>query len=182
MVAKKKSWYKIVAPRSFKNVELGETPAYDPKSLVGRTIIVSARDLVSDAKKEFLKVKLKIDKVANGNAETKIVQLEIPRPYLTRIIRRRTSKVESIDDVTTSDGKKIRIKTVAITRYRTQTTKKKIIRKALSEEVKKVVSTNKFDRLVMGIISGKIQNSLMLLLKKIYPLRYLEVRKLEVKK
>ncbi len=57
---KGKEWFTIVAPKLFSDKIVGETPSFDPNSLVGRTVETSLFELVDGAPKYYMKVKLKV--------------------------------------------------------------------------------------------------------------------------
>lgn len=55
-----KSWYMVVAPPYFGNVELGAVPADEPEKLVGRVIDSTLYDITSDFAHQYLKMYFQI--------------------------------------------------------------------------------------------------------------------------
>ena len=92
-----------------------------------------------------------------------------------------TSRIDSIDDMMV-DGKKLRIKSVAISRRRVNTSVKNDLRAAISEKLKTYGEKRSLDQVVSDINTNKMQKELVRDLSKIYPVRILEVRMIEVLK
>ncbi len=179
MAEAKKSWIQIHAPKKWKEKVVGETLG-TPDSVKGRTLIVYYSDLSGDVTKYYIKLKLQITDVKGEHAYTSIKEYEIMRPHLARMIRRRISKVDVIKDLQTKDGKKVRMKLVAITPSKANTSQKTLLRKRIEEELEKIVPAYELEELIVEVANGKIQNELAKKVKSIYPIRYMEVRKIEV--
>jgi len=65
---KKKAWYTIVAPDEFESKEIGETIVEKPENLVGRTIIITGRELANQPKKQHVQLKFKIRETKGNKA------------------------------------------------------------------------------------------------------------------
>src|SRR3989338_5995097 len=111
-MAVKKSWYVIMAPEMFGGGAIGETLAADSRQLVGRMMEVSLIDIYRNYNKFFVKVRLQIDKIDGNRAHTKMVGHDVMRERIYRMVQRYGRRVDTIQDVTTKDGVKGRIKTV----------------------------------------------------------------------
>ena len=90
---KAKEWYKVHASRMFNEAEIGETPAADPATLIGRTAEVTVQELTGDFSKMHIKVKFKINSVDGYNAKSVFRR---PQPY-ERIRQRLTRRNEDED-------------------------------------------------------------------------------------
>ncbi len=178
-VGRKKIWISIVAPKIFKEVEVGETSAYDPNDIIGRKLWVYYPQVSGDVTKHYIKLQFKIVSVKGDKALTKISGYEITRPYLARAIRRRKSKVDLIKDIKCKD-EKIRIKIVALTSSKANAKQRTEIRKRMEEILEKEVPKYDLENLILEIINKKLQNSIESGIKKIFPIAFLEVRKIEV--
>jgi small subunit ribosomal protein S3Ae len=130
--------------------------------------------------KSHIQIKLVIDSIKDDGVYTQIVKYSLSRIMLSRIIRRRTSKVESVDDVTTQDGKRIRIKSFAITLKKATSLQKTSVRNKLSKLIRKTASEYNFEAFVLGAVSDKIQSDINKKLKKVYPLRKVEIRMINI--
>jgi len=175
-----KTWFKIVAPKVLNENEIGETLAADGKSLIGKVINMYLSDITGDVTKHYIKVKLKIKEVDGDKALTEIYGYEIAKPYLQRMIRRRMSKVDAVVDMFLKDGKGVRIKGVLTTAHRTNVSKKTALLHAFEDEIKKRFGEFDLGGLVVALSTSKPQKEMAKKLSKIYPIRYLEIRKIEM--
>jgi len=179
-----KKWFTLIAPEYFGLAEIGLTPADNESKVIGRTVEVTLAELLNDYSNQnpYKKFIFKVDRVAGENAYTKFYKFELMRDYLNSLTRRRTSKIEDIVDVTTTDGYKLRVKSVAFTIKRCKSSQKRAIRKIMREIVTKTGSSEKFVQFIQECILGKVPAEIYKNAKLIYPLRRVEIRKIEVLK
>ncbi len=177
-----KKWYTLIAPEYFGMAELGETPADDPNKVINRTVETTLSDLTGDYSNQnpYKKLIFKVYRVAGENAYTKFHRFELTREYLNSLTRRRTSKIEDVIDVTTSDGYTLRVKPVAFTIKRCKSSQKRAIRAIMREIVLKKGSSQNFVQFLQECVLGKIPSEIYKNAKKIYPLRRVEIRKIEL--
>ncbi len=175
----KKVWLNIVAPKVFNEVVVGETTTAEPENVIGRTLWVHYPQLSGDLTKHYIKVKLLITGVKGEQAHTKIYGYEITRPYLARFIRRRKSKIDLVKDVKLKD-EKIRMKWVVLTAYKANAAHRTEIRKKLEELVEKVIPNYSIEQLIVDIANKKVQKEFEKELRKVYPIAFIDVRKIEV--
>lgn len=177
---KTKKWIPIHAPKIFNEVIIGETITSDPQKVIGKTVELKLSILLRDMSKSHIQIKLVIDRIKDEEAYTQIIKYSLSRIMLSRIVRRRTSKVESVDDITTQDGKRIRIKSFAITLKKATSFQKTSVRNKLSKMIRRIASEYNFEAFVLGAVSDKIQSDINKKLKKIYPLRKVEIRMINI--
>ena len=179
-----KKWYTLIAPEYFGLAEVGETPADNPDKVVNRTVEITLAELINDYSNQnpYKKLIFKVYKVAGENAYTKFFKFELTRDYLNSLVRRRTSKIEDIVDITTSDNYTLRVKTVAFTTKRCKTSQKRAIRRTMREIVTQKGSKENFVQFLQECVLGKIPSEIYRSAKRIYPLRRVEVRKIELLK
>ncbi len=179
-----KKWFTLIAPDYFGMLEIGYTPADDESKVIGRTVETTLAELTNDYSNQnpYKKLVFKVFKVAGENAYTKLHRFELTRDYLNSLTRRRTSKIEDIVDVQTTDGYTLRVKSVAFTVKRCQSSQKRAIRKVMNEIIKESASKNKFVQFIQESILGKIPAEIYRNAKKIYPLRRVEIRRIEILK
>ena len=67
---KLKGWYEIYAPKSFKEVFLGQIPSGDEDNLIGRTIEVLLYDITKNFKHTHIKLKFRIIEVIGNRCNT----------------------------------------------------------------------------------------------------------------
>lgn len=175
-----KNWYPVYSPSVFNEVLVGETPAEDVGRLINRTIGATLFDITKDLSHLTIKLIFQIDRVEGGKAFTRFKEMELARDYIRSLVRRGSSKVMVIQDVTTSDGAVLRFEVLAVTTYRCSTSRKRGIRAAISSKLAEVTANSDFATLVRDTAMGKLSISLMDAGKKIYPLRKAEVMKLKV--
>ncbi len=179
-MAVKKQWYEIIAPKMFGEKVVGETLAADPKQLIGRKINVSLMDMSRDFAKFYLKMSFRVVSVEGMKAYTKFVGHDIMRERIFRMVQRRLRRVDCVQDVTTKDGQKLRVKTVFVLAKRVGTSLKDATRKKCREVVEKAATENTLEDFVKLIIAGEVQNRVKQDCYKIYPIGGIEIRKSEL--
>lgn len=175
-VKKKKLVYTLVAPQEFNNIVIGKTFAKDPKALIGRTILVSMKDLTGKIRQRNRSIKFIVTDVKGENAHTEIYEQTLSRNYLRRLTRRQRSKIDVIQDVVTKDRKKVRLKTVAFTGYKITKLQQTLIRKAIIDSNSREARKMSYIYLMQAIIEGKLSNAALGPSKKIAPIRKIEIR------
>ncbi len=174
---KLKKWYQVIAPPVFGEVLLGTTPADDPLKLIGRVMEVTLYDITGDLTQVHVHLRFQIIDVKDNKAITRFKGHELSRDYMRSLIRRKSSKIQGIFDICTSDGYKLRIIVVALTSYRCKTSQKKAIRKAMRDVLMENVPKMKFDEVVQAMIFGKFSQMIAEAARKIYPIRKVEIYK-----
>lgn len=172
-----KSWYTVLAPPYFGKVELGAVPADDPEKLVGRVIDSTLYDVTNDFAHQYLKIWFQINDVDGKTAHTVFKGHEYSRDYLRSLVRRRTTRVDGLFNVTTKDGYKMRVAVCAFTLSRVKTSQEQAMRSTMKKIVNEKASALTFDQFVQEIVLGKIASDIYNEAKKIAPLRHVGVRK-----
>ena len=179
-MAIKKQWYEIISPKMFGERVVGETLSVDPKYLVGRKIWVSLMEISRNYSKFYMTLGLQIEKVEGTKAYTRFVGHDIMRERVYRMVQRYGRRVDVIQDVTTKDGVKLRIKTVFMLIRRVGTSTKNASRAAAKAMVDDIAKEKNFEELMEMIIKDELQFYLKKQCSKVYPIGILEVRKTEV--
>ena len=91
---KKKIWIKIIAPKEFNDVEIGESLVTDASDLLNRTVIANLMMLTGDMKKQNVKIKFIIKEVKEDTAIADIYGYQIVKSYARRIIGDIKSRIE----------------------------------------------------------------------------------------
>jgi len=172
-----KAWYTVVAPPYFGNVELGSVPADEPEKLIGRVIDSTLYDVTNDFAHQYLKMYFQIVEVDGKTAKTVFKGHEYSRDYLRSLVRRRTTKVDGVFNVTTKDGYKLRVAVAAFTLSRIRTSQEKEIRAIMEKIIKGKASALTLDQFAQEMVLGKIASDIYNEAKKIAPLRHVGVRK-----
>ncbi len=174
---KKKKWFTVFAPEAFDRKELCETVSEKPELLVNRTVSVNAGDLTKQMKLNHIFLRFKVDNVQAQKAYTQIVGHEIKDSYLRKFVRRRSNKVMTVQDIQTSDGKKVHIKAVAITGKRASKPKETAIRKLMAEEIAKANGKKDFNQLVQELIFGNTASRIFKAISKVAAIKRVEITK-----
>ncbi len=172
-----KAWYMVVAPPFFGNVELGTVPAEEPEQLIGRVVEATLYDITSDFSHQNLKMFFQINEIEGKTARTIFKGHEYSRDYLRSLVRRRTTKVDGLFNMTTKDGYKMRVAVSALTLSRIRTSQEKIIRSMMDKTVKEKAAALTLDQFVQEMVLGKIASDVYNETKKVAPLRHVGIRK-----
>lgn len=177
---KAKQWYKVVSPDMFGRSPFGETIANDPERVVGRIVETTLGDLTNNFSKQNTKLKFRVDRVAGDSAYTKFVGHEMTTDYVRSLVKRRTSRIDAIVDVTTTDGYQVRIKPSCFTVKRARANQVKSIRELSKRVILEKSKSLDLNQLIQDVVQGKMSLDIYKEAKMIYPLRRVEVRKTEI--
>ena len=172
-----KSWYMVIAPSFFGNVELGAVPAETEKQLIGRVVEATLYDITSDFSHHYLKMFFQISEIDGKTAKTLFKGHEYSRDYLRSLVRRRTTKVDGLFNLTTKEGYKLRIAVSALTLSRIKTSQEKIIRNIMERIIKEKAAALTLDQFVQEMVLGKIASDIYNESKQVAPLRHVGIRK-----
>lgn len=174
---KMKSWYEIIAPPVFGGISLGATPADDPDKLIGRVVETTLYDITGDILQVHIKLYFQVIEVKGNKAYTRFKGHELARDYIKSLIRRKSSKIQAIFDVTTKDGYVVRVEAFTLTSYRCKTSQEKTIRKIMIEHISQRAAELTLDEFINEILRGEISNAIAEKARKIHPVRRVEVFK-----
>ncbi len=172
-----KTWYMVVAPPFFGNVELGSLPAENPEQLIGRVVEATLYDITSDFSHQYLKMFFQINELDGKTAHTLFKGHEYSRDYLRSLVRRRTTKVDGLFNLITKDGYKLRVAVSALTLSRIKTSQEKLIRDMMAKTVNEKATVLTLDQFVQEMVLGKIASDVYNQAKKVAPLRHVGIRK-----
>jgi small subunit ribosomal protein S3Ae len=167
----------VIAPSFFGNVELGSIPAQEPEQLIGRVVEATLFDITGDFSHHYLKMFFQINELDGKTAKTLFKGHEYSRDYLRSLVRRRTTKVDSLINLTTKDGFKLRIAVSALTLSRIKTSQEKIIRKIMETTIHEKANALSLDQFVQEMVLGKISSDIYNQAKEVAPLRHVGIRK-----
>jgi len=175
-----KDWFEIVAPDIFDNEKVSETPSDRKEKVDGRTVKVNLKDLVPTSSKYYMDVFLQVKDVEGNKAHTELVGQKTSKEYVSKMVRRRSDRIDKVMDVDTKDGKKVRVKIIASTLNNTHGSTKKAIKEKMDEIIEDNASSSSYVEFMNAIFQNEIQRELNDKCKKIYPLRSVEFRKTEL--
>jgi small subunit ribosomal protein S3Ae len=172
-----KDWYTVMSPTYFGGVELGTLPADDPSKIVGRVVDSTLYDITNDFAHQYLKMYFKVTDVEGKTARTIFKGHEYSRDYLRSLVRRRTTRVDGIFNVTTADGYKLRLAVCIFTLSRVKTSQEQAIRAVMKKIVEEKAGGLTFDQFAQELVLGKIASDIYNESKRIAPLRHVGIRK-----
>ena len=180
VVAKKKKWVKILAPKIFNNNQIGESLVTEPEVLVGRCIDVSLMVVIGDPQKQNIHVKFKITRIDNGVAHTELLAYRLMPTAAKRLMRRNKDKIDDSFVLETSDKKIVRIKPIVVLRNKTTgsvlTAMRMLVRAHLARKISKIPA----EKLFTEIIGKQLQREAQKILRRLYPVGICEIRSLEL--
>ena len=175
----KKIWYEIIAPQEiFNEMVIGETPAYKPDQVIGRTVDVNLAFLTGNFRQQNMKVIFQIYKVSGLKAFSDIKEVALYDAYVRRIVRKGTSRVDDSFEVNTKDNITVRVKPLVVTRYRAHYRQKSEIRKKYKEFLMNKIPELTYKELVEKVINKELQSEAFPILNKIFPVQHVEIRRL----
>jgi len=172
-----KSWYIVLAPPYFGNVELGALPADEKEKLIGRTIDSTLYEVTNDFAHQYLKIFFQIIEIDGKTAKTMFKGHEYSRDYLRSLVRRRTTKVDGLFNVATKDKYKVQVAVSAFSLSRIRTSQEKEIRVIMDRIIREKAAVLTLDQFAQEVVLGKIASDVYNEAKKIAPLRHVGIRK-----
>ena len=173
---KKKQWYPIIAPKQFDNVVLGETLAYEPQQMLGKTLSHSLMNLINDTKRQNISIHFKIVEVEGNNAKTSIVGYEIAHSSVKRFVRRASEKMDMSFNCETADNVFLRVKPLVITRSDVKGSIAAKMRNSIIAYLVRTIKKMTYEVFLGELISHKLQSEMRGFLSKIYPVKVCEIR------
>jgi small subunit ribosomal protein S3Ae len=161
--------------------QVAEIPATEDEALMNRVIMFPLKDITRDMSHMYTTVKLRVYEIKGRNAFTKYIGHEISREYLSTLVRRRRDALEVVFNVKSKDEVEFRVKALVITQDPCSEKQKHALRKALTDEITGIVSRMEFGDFIQALLSNKISAELSGKLRKIVPLRRVEIRKTQLK-
>ncbi len=177
---RQKKWYVVYAPSAFGNVEIGKTLSDDPQKLVGRVLETTLYNITEDFSLLHVKLHFRITKLEGDRAHTMFIGHDLARDYLRSLVRRGSSRIDGMFNMSTKDGYNVRVGIIALSTVRTKSSQKHQIRHLMEDAVNKKSAQFTYDELAQQLVLGKIASEIYNAAKSVYPLRKVEVRKSEM--
>ncbi len=180
-----KQLYKIYSPPGFLEGEeriVGETIADEPDKLVGRVLEITLSDLNNDYSKMHVKLQFQITEVIGNTARTRFKGHTFSRDYLRFLVRRRRTRIDSINTVNTKDGIPFRVTATGFTAHRSKTSQKDAIRRKMLDIIAGRANELTSEEFIREATGGKLSSLVYFECKKIYPLKGVEIQKTKLLK
>lgn len=177
---KKKEWFQLVAPPMFNSLPLGETMITDPARLVGRIVAVNLSNITNELKQQSINIRFRVVALQDKNAHTEVIGYELSPSAIRRLVRRSATRIDDSQVFETADKKTVKLKPFLVTKAFVRGSAAKAIRKNMIELLKKEISKANYESLVKSLISNKLQITLKSQLSKIYPIRSVEFKTMQL--
>ncbi len=135
-------------------------------------------NLTRDIKKQNTNIRFKIIGLIENKAQTEVIGYQIIPAFIKRIIRRGRNNLHDSFVCETSDGKRVRVKTLVITIHKTKGAVTNSLNNSMKVNLKDYVKKISYKELIRELISYKLQINLKNSLKSIYPLRNCEIKEM----
>ena len=172
-----KEWYDITTPPYFGGNIIASVPASSKENMMGRTVEATLSDITGDFSQQHLKLYFQVINVKKREAETIFKGHEYTGDYLRSLVRRGSTRIDSIVNITTKKGYKLRLSVVAFSVLRIRKSQILNVRKVMRHILHEKAESLFFDQIVQEAVLGKIASDIYNEAKKIVPLRHTGIRK-----
>jgi len=178
---REKKWVTVLAPSAFNNVPIAYIPITDDTSAIGRVVEVTLFDIVKgDPSQHQFKLYFQINKVEGETATTIFKRYEYAKEFLRSLVRRGSSLINFIGDYKTKDGNIFRIKIIALTQKKLNTSRKHALRLIAKDVMAKTIPEMTIEQFIQATAFGKINSDIMAAVKKIIHVRHVGIEKAKI--
>lgn len=175
---REKKWVTVLAPAAFNSVPIAYIPITDDESAIGRVVEVTLFDIVKgDPSQHQFKLYFQISKVEGETATSIFKRYEYAKEFLRSLVRRGSSLINFIGDVRTKDGYLFRIKIIALTQKKLNTSRKHALRLIAKDVMSKTIPEMTIDQFIQATAFGKINSDIMAAVKKVIHVRHIGIEK-----
>jgi len=172
-----KEWYDVYAPAYFGEKKVASIPCSDPARVIGRVVETTLYDITNDFSHQSQKLYFLASGVKGMRADTILKGHEYSADYLRSLVRRGSTRIDAIFNVTSRDQYVTRASVVAFTRDRVNANQQHLIRSIMKKTIEEKAVTLGYDQLCHEMILGIFGSEVYNLAKKVSPLRHVGVRK-----
>lgn len=178
---REKRWVNVYAPDSFNNVPIAYIPITDDENAKGRVIEVTLFDILKgDPSQHQYKMYFQINKIEGEKATTIFKRYEYAKEFLRSLIRRGSSRISFMLEAKTKDGYIFRIKVLALTHRKLNTSRKHAFRLIAKDVMEKTIPQMTIDQFVQATCYGKINSDIMAATKKVIRMRHIGLEKVKL--
>ncbi len=174
----KKKWLPIKASKFFESEPLGECYITGSDMLMKRTITANLANLTGDIRQQSVTLKFIVNSLDGDAGVADVIGYEMAPAAIRRIVRRGSDRLDESFVCETSEGRKVRIKPMTITKTITNSAVHQALRKMMVSSVIKYVKNHTFESLINEIITSKLQMAVKTDMKKVYPVKSVEIKSL----
>ncbi len=178
---REKKWVTVLAPSAFNNVPVAYIPITNDASAIGRVIEVTLFDIIKgDPSQHQYKLYFQVNKVEGDTATTIFKRYEYAKEFLRSLVRRGSSLINFIGDYKTKDGYIFRIKIIALTQKKLNTSRKHALRLIARDVMSKTIPEMTIEQFVQATAFGKMNSDIMVAVKKIIHVRHVGIEKAKI--
>ncbi|HXG13505.1 MAG TPA: 30S ribosomal protein S3ae [Candidatus Nitrosotenuis sp.] len=178
---REKKWVTVIAPESFNNAPIAYIPITDEKKAIGRVIEVTLFDILKGDPSQYqYKIYFQISKIEGDKAYSIFKRYEYAKEFLRSLIRRGSSKINFVMDVSTKDNYLFRLKVIALTHKKLNTSRKHALRLIAKDVMGKTIPEMTIDQFVQATCYGKINSDIMAAAKKVIRMRHVGLEKVKL--
>lgn len=168
---KDKNWYEVIAPKSFNFKNIGEIIGIE-SSIQNRTIEALLFDFTGDFNDINLKLKFRVSTINHEakKCDTLFIGHQYTNDYIRSLVGRGSSKITTIQNLTTRDGFVFRVTTICVTIRQARSSQQVVIRKIMRDILKEFAKSLNHEKFIHGMIYGEFQNQIARVAKTLYPL------------
>ncbi len=172
-----KDWYDVNSPSYFGGKLIASVPANSADDMIGRIIGVTLYDITEDISQYHLKLNFQVVRLQDHVAQTIFKGHEYTGDYLRSLVRRGSTRIDAIVNITTKDDFQLRVSVVAFSVLRVRQSQILNVRRIIREIVAEKAASLLFEQFVQEAVLGKIASDIYNEAKKIIPLRHVGIRK-----
>ena len=175
---REKKWVTVLAPSAFNNVPIAYIPVTEDESAIGRVIEVTLFDIVKgDPSQHQFKLYFQVNKVEGETATCVFKRYEYAKEFLRSLVRRGSSLINFIAEFKTKDGYLFRIKIIALTQKKLNTSRKHALRLIARDVMQKTIPEMTIDQFIQATAFGKINSDIHAAIKKVIHVRHVGIEK-----
>lgn len=178
--AKRKFPVDIMAPEYLNSVKLSSSNVTDLNSLVGMSSKVNMMYVTGNVKNQNIRLTFLVTEVNSGLAKTQVKVYEQIAYYLGRFVKKGSDLIDDSFIVKSKEGYSVRVKPFIVTKMNTSALTKSLLRAKTKELLLKEALETSYNDLMSSVIQGRIQITLRNELKKIFPLKTFEFKKVSL--
>ena len=178
---KKKNWYKIIASKMFGNKELGETYLESPEQAIGRILRINLKDLSGNVKDQNAYVVFKVKNINGIQLHASMIGYELTNSYVKRAVRKNANRVDDFFTIKSRDGRVLIVKPLIITLHKVQRSLRTNLKKMLQQYVQEEVAKDGIEGFMGNLLGAKIQFAARKRLNKLYPVKDVSLRMVQIK-
>jgi len=177
---KRKFAVEIMAPEFLGKISLGKSNVTDLDSVIGKTAKINLMYITQNMKNQNIRLTFKVNEINSGLAKTFVSTYEQIPYYLSRTLKAGVTLIEDSFEIK-SKNSIIKVKPFVITKFQTSVEIVRSIRAKIRELLTNEIKNKSVEDFISSVINGRIQVQLRNDLKKTFPIKSFEFRKIEVK-